>query len=104
MAKAAKEKLSFTAEITQRDISRGKKTAEKCPIALAIVRTLAKIFGRKKVTYIMVDNSISFDITRRKVETNFYADTPAKAKKFWNNFDDGKKVKPFKFVVKAVGD
>lgn len=84
-------------KVTQSHIKRGNKgQANSCPIALAVQEAikescLPKFFG--KITEVVVDESsrVQFD---NGCEFSFDDDRFAD---FIQNFDEGKKVKPFQF-------
>lgn len=76
---------NITIEVTQKDINEGKAfQSHQCPVALAISRKM-RIFG--------VDREIVF--------IDYFEPTPLPdiACKFISDFDEGKPVQPFSFVL-----
>lgn len=81
--------------VTNKDIDRGApKSVWQCPIAIALKRKFAKFTPSVSE----VEFSLWF-----KGDQEFYS-LPRKAEKFIQDFDNGKKVKPFSFCVNLKED
>lgn len=82
--------MSLTVEVTEDDIKKGVPgEADAC----AIVRAVRRATGRRVVN---IDGE-SVEI----MKDDFYMALPKKAKQFVLDFDDGKDVEPFSFVLKG---
>ncbi len=87
-------KTRLEINITDGDIKRGTKMdSDSCPIALATKRA----FKYNKMTTPHVLGSLMKFYANKRRQVVFL---PIKAKNFISKFDNGEKVKPFKFVIR----
>lgn len=81
----------MTINVTQEHISKGKRYAWECPIALALKDAICRWCGPNVGT-----NYIGF---YDKSEIRHIVETPVAAQEFIRKFDNGKPVKPFSFEI-----
>ncbi len=83
-------------EVTQHDIDNGKrKSCTKCPVALAVNRTLRAeaSVGKRTINIIYGDATFEEGIS-----------TPTSAADFIRKYDEGEEVKPFNFELELLAE
>ena len=103
MKKKNKNKNKITINVTARDIRRGEPdNPSYCPVAIAIHRKTGE--HNIEVSCLSIFNTIYHNDYKDsgkvfKDSEKIFIDSPKKVQKFVSKFDDGKKVKPFKFQL-----